>query len=59
MVDCQLQFEQYRQVLDTLDSQVEQGYLKRFVSKQCHHLADILTIALFSYKKASSKIKEA
>ncbi|KAI9486127.1 MAG: histone acetyltransferases subunit 3-domain-containing protein [Benjaminiella poitrasii] len=30
VVDCQLQFEQYRQVLDTLDSQVEQGYLKRF-----------------------------
>src|SRR5699024_2759801 len=32
VVDCQLQFEQYRQVLDTLDGQVEQGYLKRFVS---------------------------
>jgi hypothetical protein len=32
VVDHQLQFEQYRQVLDTLDSQVEQGYLKRFVS---------------------------
>ncbi|KAG1453256.1 hypothetical protein G6F56_007618 [Rhizopus delemar] len=30
VVDCQLQFEQYRQVLDTLDSQVEQGYIKRF-----------------------------
>ncbi|KAI7903698.1 histone acetyltransferases subunit 3-domain-containing protein [Cokeromyces recurvatus] len=30
VVDCQLQYEQYRQVLDTLDSQVEQGYLKRF-----------------------------
>ncbi|KAI8641698.1 histone acetyltransferases subunit 3-domain-containing protein [Parasitella parasitica] len=30
VVDHQLQFEQYRQVLDTLDSQVEQGYLKRF-----------------------------
>ncbi|KAI8975763.1 histone acetyltransferases subunit 3-domain-containing protein [Mycotypha africana] len=30
VVDCQLQFEQYRQVLDTLDNQVEQGYLKRF-----------------------------
>jgi hypothetical protein len=30
IVDCQLQYEQYRQVLDTLDSQVEQGYLKRF-----------------------------
>jgi hypothetical protein len=33
VVDCQLQFEQYRQVLDNLDSQVEQGYMKRFVSK--------------------------
>lgn len=32
VVDCQLQFEQYRQVLDTLDTQVETGYLKRFVS---------------------------
>lgn len=32
VVDTQLQFEQYRQVLDTLDSQVEQGYMKRFVS---------------------------
>ena len=31
IVDCQLQFEQYTQVLDTLDSQVEQGYIKRFV----------------------------
>lgn len=30
VVDSQLQFEQYRQVLDTLDSHVEQGYLKRF-----------------------------
>ncbi|KAI8091854.1 histone acetyltransferases subunit 3-domain-containing protein [Thamnidium elegans] len=30
VVDTQLQFEQYRQVLDTLDSQVEQGYMKRF-----------------------------
>ncbi|KAL7321234.1 Transcriptional regulator, variant 2 [Mucor circinelloides] len=30
VVDCQLQFEQYRQVLDTLDTQVETGYLKRF-----------------------------
>ncbi|GAA5816822.1 hypothetical protein MFLAVUS_010356 [Mucor flavus] len=29
VVDTQLQFEQYRQVLDTLDSQVEQGYMKR------------------------------
>jgi hypothetical protein len=34
VVDSQLQFEQYRQVLDTLDSQVEQGYIKRFVSKK-------------------------
>jgi hypothetical protein len=32
IVDCQLQFEQYTQVLDTLDSQVEQGYIKRFVN---------------------------
>lgn len=32
IVDCQLQFEQYRQVLDTLDNQVEQGYIKRYVS---------------------------
>ncbi|KAI8084359.1 histone acetyltransferases subunit 3-domain-containing protein [Gilbertella persicaria] len=30
VVECQLQYEQYRQVLDTLDSQVEQGYIKRF-----------------------------
>ncbi|KAG0802640.1 hypothetical protein G6F22_000067 [Rhizopus arrhizus] len=30
IVDCQLQFEQYRQVLDTLDNQVEQGYIKRY-----------------------------
>ncbi|KAI9247324.1 histone acetyltransferases subunit 3-domain-containing protein [Sporodiniella umbellata] len=30
IVDNQLQFEQYRHVLDTLDSQVEQGYIKRF-----------------------------
>ncbi|CAO3665345.1 unnamed protein product [Rhizopus stolonifer] len=30
IVDQQLQFEQYRQVLDTLDKQVEQGYIKRF-----------------------------
>ncbi|KAG1173315.1 hypothetical protein G6F70_005260 [Rhizopus microsporus] len=30
IVDCQLQYEQYRQVLDTLDNQVEQGYIKRF-----------------------------
>ncbi|KAI8986482.1 histone acetyltransferases subunit 3-domain-containing protein [Pilobolus umbonatus] len=30
VVDCQLQFDQYRHVLDTLDAQVEQGYMKRF-----------------------------
>lgn len=32
VVDTHLAFEQYRQVLDNLDSQVEQGYMKRFVS---------------------------
>jgi hypothetical protein len=36
MVDTQLAFEQYRQVLDNLDSQVEQGYMKRFVSFKAH-----------------------
>ncbi|KAF7721188.1 Transcriptional regulator, partial [Apophysomyces ossiformis] len=30
VVDCQLQYDQYRQVLDELDSQIEQCYLKRF-----------------------------
>ncbi|CEG72147.1 hypothetical protein RMATCC62417_07755 [Rhizopus microsporus] len=30
VVDNQLQYEQYRHVLDTLDAQVEQCYLKRF-----------------------------
>ncbi|KAI7861651.1 histone acetyltransferases subunit 3-domain-containing protein [Spinellus fusiger] len=30
VVDRQLQYEQYRHVLDTLDSQVEQCYVKRF-----------------------------
>ncbi|KAL0073302.1 histone acetyltransferases subunit 3-domain-containing protein [Phycomyces blakesleeanus] len=30
VVDQQLQYEQYRQVLDTLDTQVEQCYMKRF-----------------------------
>ncbi|KAI9323781.1 histone acetyltransferases subunit 3-domain-containing protein [Dichotomocladium elegans] len=32
VVDQQLQFEQYRNVLDTYDQQVEQCYAKRFVS---------------------------
>lgn len=32
VVDNQLQYEQYRHVLDNLDIQVEQCYLKRFVS---------------------------
>lgn len=32
VVDQQLQYEQYRSVLDTLDAQVEQAYAKRFVS---------------------------
>jgi hypothetical protein len=32
VVDQQLQYDQYRQVLDNLDVQVEQSYLKRFVS---------------------------
>lgn len=32
VVDNQLQYEQYRHVLDTLDAQVEQCYLKRFVN---------------------------
>lgn len=32
VVDNQLQYEQYRHVLDNLDVQVEQSYLKRFVS---------------------------
>lgn len=31
VVDNQLQYEQYRHVLDNLDAQVEQCYLKRFV----------------------------
>ncbi|KAG0169554.1 Transcriptional regulator [Apophysomyces sp. BC1034] len=31
VVDCQLQYDQYRQVLDDLDGQIEQCYLKRFV----------------------------
>ncbi|KAI9483520.1 MAG: histone acetyltransferases subunit 3-domain-containing protein [Benjaminiella poitrasii] len=31
IVDNQLQYEQYRHVLDNLDAQVEQFYLKRFV----------------------------
>lgn len=36
VVDNQLQYEQYRHVLDNLDVQVEQCYLKRFVSSsQC------------------------
>lgn len=30
--DKQIQYEQYRHVLDNLDSQVEQCYIKRFVS---------------------------
>ncbi|KAI9252368.1 histone acetyltransferases subunit 3-domain-containing protein, partial [Phascolomyces articulosus] len=30
VVDTQLQYDQYRQVLDVLDVQVEQSYLKRF-----------------------------
>ncbi|KAI9020660.1 histone acetyltransferases subunit 3-domain-containing protein [Phycomyces nitens] len=30
VVDQQLQYEQYRQVLDTLDNQVDQCYMKRF-----------------------------
>lgn len=32
VVDQQLQYEQYRHVLDTYDAQVEQCYMKRFVS---------------------------
>lgn len=34
VVDQQLQYEQYQQVLDTFDQQVEQSYVKRFVSTQ-------------------------
>ncbi|KAI7879792.1 hypothetical protein K492DRAFT_130956 [Lichtheimia hyalospora FSU 10163] len=30
VVDTQLQYDQYRQVLDVLESQVEQSYMKRF-----------------------------
>lgn len=32
VVDQQLQYEEYQQVLDTFDQQVEQSYVKRFVS---------------------------
>lgn len=32
VVDTQLQYDQYRQVLDALEVQVEQSYMKRFVS---------------------------
>lgn len=32
VVENQLEYEQYRQVLDNLDIQVDQCYLKRFVS---------------------------
>jgi hypothetical protein len=32
VVDNQLQYDQYRHVLDNLDVQVEQCYMKRFVS---------------------------
>lgn len=52
IVDCQLQFEQYRQVLDTLDNQVEQGYIKRYVS------SIIFTRHSINKVIASSKDKE-
>lgn len=63
VVDCQLQFEQYRHVLDTLDSQVEQCYMKRFVSWPLLYLKrEILycysILAYTKIKKTKSKCRQ-
>lgn len=48
VTDRQLQYEQYRHVLDNLDSQVEQCYLKRFVSFPIERHSTLLTLLSLS-----------
>lgn len=47
VVDTQLQYDQYRQVLDALEVQVEQSYMKRFVSIEARmHVWDVMALMM-------------